>query len=284
MDGLSFLYGTLPGRILLRPLTGRWLSEISGTLLDTRISRLLIPLFIRSNHIDVSEYDLTRIHSFNDFFCRPLREGRRSVDFTPSHLAAPCDGLLTVYPLQKNLVIPVKQSAFTLEGLLRDVALAKHYEGGTCLVFRLCVDHFHRYCYADSGVKSENRRIAGRFHTVRPIALAHRPVFTENTREYTLIRSACFGTIVQMEVGAMLVGRICNHEGAANVKRGAEKGMFQYGGSTIILLLEKDRVVIDPEIMCASSAGTETPVRMGQCVGIANTGARKSGSGHRKSQ
>ena len=45
-----------------------------------------------------------------------------------------------------------------------------------------------------------------------------------------------------MEVGAMLVGRISNHPfpGAARyVEAGEEKGYFEYGGSTIILLFEK---------------------------------------------
>ena len=38
---------------------------------------------------------------------------------------------------------------------------------------------------------------------------------------------------------AMLVGRICNYHGSRQVRRGEEKGRFEYGGSTIILLIEK---------------------------------------------
>lgn len=267
MSMLDFLYGTVPGRILLRPLAGRHLSALSGRLLDTGASKMLIPLFQKRYQIDVSEYDLTRIHSFNDFFCRPLRPGMRPVDMDPEHLIAPCDGLVKAMTIRADQILTVKQSTFTLKGLLRDEALAKRYENGTCIVFRLCVDHYHRYCYADSGEKSGNRRISGRFHTVRPAALERRPVFTENSRDYTLIRSARFGTILQMEVGAMLVGRIRNREEAGMVTRGEEKGMFQYGGSTVILLLEEGRVEIRPSIMKASSEGTETPVRMGEWIG-----------------
>ena len=267
MNTLEFLYGTAFGRILLRPLAGKHVSALSGRLLDTGASKVLIPVFIRRYHMDVSEYDLTRIHSFNDFFCRPIKPGMRPVDMEPGHLIAPCDGLLKVYTISEDRILPVKQSTFTLKELLQDENLAKRYEGGTCAVFRLCVNHYHRYCYADTGRKSGNCRISGRFHTVRPVALAHRPVFTQNAREYTLIRTARFGTILQMEVGAMLVGRIRNLKGAGQVIRGEEKGMFQYGGSTIILLLEKEKVRIRQTILEASLRGEEIPVRMGEWIG-----------------
>lgn len=135
------------------------------------------------------------------------------------------------------------------------------------MVFRLCVDHYHRYCYVDSGKKSSNIFIPGRLHTVRPIALRNIPVFTENSREYTAIRSANFGTLIQMEVGAMLVGRIANHEEKGSAIRGKEKGYFQYGGSTIIVLAEPERVQIRKDILQNSEFGEETPVIMGEVIG-----------------
>lgn len=128
--------------------------------------------------------------------------------------------------LKKTPVLPVKQSSYTLTSLLRSHKLARHYEGGYCLVFRLCVNHYHRYCYVVPGAKSRNRRIPGVLHTVRPVALASRPVFTENSREYTLIRTDQLGTIVQMEVGAMLVGRIVNHEGKGTGCPRQRKGLL----------------------------------------------------------
>ena len=68
----------------------------------------------------------------------------------------------------------------------------------------------------------------------------------------------------------MLVGKIANHEtGCAEVERGAEKGTFLYGGSTIVVLVEPGKVLVDPEILMASEHGEETPVRYGQRVGKA---------------
>ncbi len=266
MELLGFLYHTRPGRILLRPLCSRRLSALCGKLLDSSVSRLLIPAFTRACHIDPSCFQMDRITSFNDFFCRKIKPELRPIDRDPSHLIAPCDGLLSVYPIQEGLVIPVKQTSFSMDRLLRDPALARHYQDGYCFVFRLCVDHYHRYCYADSGRKSANRFLPGVLHTVRPIALEQDPVFTENCREYTLIRTARFGTLLQMEVGAMLVGRICNYEGAATVTRGSEKGTFQYGGSTVILLVENAKIAPPRELLQATADGREVPVLMGQKI------------------
>ena len=270
MDLLQFLYHTPAGRMILRPLCSRTVSKACGKLLDCRASCLLISPFVRKNKIDVSQFETDRVQSFNDFFCRKIRPDLRPVDLDPSHLIAPCDGLLSVYPIRDGLVLPVKQSVFSMKRLLRDGKLSRRFEGGYCFVFRLCVNHYHRYCYAESGKKSRNRFLPGVLHTVRPVALEEYPVFTENCREYTLIRTERFGTLAQMEVGAMLVGRICNHQTEpAEVLRGREKGCFQYGGSTIILLVQAEKIKAPEKYLKATAAGEETPVQLGQAIGEA---------------
>lgn len=261
--GLRFLYRTLPGRLLLRLLTARWVSKAAGAFLDSRLSKPLIRRFVEKAGIDLSQFEADGFTCFNDCFCRRIKEGRRPFPSDPTVLAAPCDGLLSAYRVQEDTVLPVKQSAYTLSSLLKDEALAARYRGGTCLVFRLCVDHYHRYSYPTDGVKGDNVFIPGRLHTVRPIALESRPVFAENCREYTLIDTPHHGTVVQMEVGAMLVGRIVNHHGAGPVARGQEKGLFQYGGSTIILLLPADAPRVAQRYFDATQQGEETPVQLG---------------------
>ena len=269
MDALAFLYGTAPGRALLRPLLSRPFSAAAGRLLETRASRALIGPFVRSAGIELEDYDLRDIGCFNDFFCRPLKSGRRPIDREQESLIAPCDGLLTAVQIREDTVLPVKQSRYSLSRLLGDEDLAADYRDGLCLVFRLCVNHYHRYCYFESGRKGENVFLPGVLHTVRPVALEKTPVFTENCREFTCIETERFGKAVQMEVGAMLVGRIVNEAPwPREVKRGEEKGHFAYGGSTILLLLQKDAAQLLPEIREASRRGEEFPVRMGQKIGF----------------
>ncbi|MBR5096210.1 MAG: phosphatidylserine decarboxylase [Treponema sp.] len=267
MDALTFLYKSIPGRIFLKPLASRAVSKACGAFLDSSLSHFLIKPFVKNNKINLDEYQTEGIKSFNQFFRRKIKEGARQFDADPKILCSPCDGLLSVWKIESGAVIPVKQSQYTISSLLRNESLAQEFDGGLCLVFRLCVDNYHRYCYAESGKKGPNVFIPGVLHTVRPIALEARPVFVENCREWTTIESGAFGKIVQMEVGAMLVGRIVNHEGEGFAERGKEKGYFEYGGSTIILLLKKGAAQINKEILENSSAGVETPVKMGTAVG-----------------
>ena len=182
---------------------------------------------------------------------------------------APCDGLLSAYRITDGMVLPIKQSRYSVSDLLGMDAAARRFRDGVCLVFRLCVDNYHRYCYVDNGQKGPNVFLPGVLHTVRPIALESVPVFVRNCREYTIMETAHFGTVAQIEIGALLVGRIDNREGAGPIRRGEEKGRFLYGGSTVVLLLEKDRVSFDEALFTATANGIETPVVLGQVLGRA---------------
>lgn len=264
---LEFLYHTKVGRVILKLLVRPGLSKACGKFMDTRASKPLIKPFIKNNGIDMSEYVDENYKCFNDCFCRHIKPENRPVDMTPENLVAPCDGLLSAYKIADGLVIPVKGSKYSMKGLLRNEALAREFEGGTCLVFRLCVNHYHRYSYPDNGTKGENIFIPGVLHTVRPIALEAFPVFVENSREYTVLETENFGKVVQMEVGAMLVGKISNNMGAGSFKRGEEKGKFLYGGSTIIMLLREGAADVRESLFDATSRQEETPVKMGEVIG-----------------
>ena len=265
---LRFFYRTALGRLLLKPLCTRRISRLCGRFLDSGVSRPLIKPFIRRHGIDLSEYISEEFNSFNDFFSRKIKEDRRPVATEPSALIAPCDGLLSAYRVSADTVIPVKQSKYTISSLLGGDSSSENYQNGICLVFRLCVNHYHRYCYIDNGVKGKNVFLPGKLHTVRPVALEKFPVFTQNCREYTVIKTENFGDVVQMEVGAMLVGKIKNYHGPGNVRRGEEKGMFLYGGSTVIILLEEGRAHLPEELYQATENQIETPVKMGQRIGF----------------
>lgn len=269
-DGLlEWMYGTAPGRclvkIMIRPRVSRW----AGWLLDRRISALAVKPFIRKNHICMEDFEQRKFRSFNDFFTRRVLPGRRPVDVEPSHLIAPCDSKLSVYEIQPDSRFRIKGTWYTLEGLLRSSALAERYLGGMLLLFRLTVGDYHRYGYIDSGYIGESTRIDGVFHTVNPAAAQRLPIYRENTREYSLLESDHFGTVVQMEVGASMVGRIVNNPGSRRVVRGEEKGRFEFGGSTVIVLLERGRAILDADLLRNTAEDAETVVHLGEAIGTA---------------
>lgn len=267
--GLRFLYNTVLGRAVLKLLCAPWLSRLCGAFLSSRASVFLIAPFLKSNNIDTSEYFCDEFNSFNDCFTRKIRPGRREFDKNPTALVAPCDAYLSAYKITDGATFNIKNSVYNLKRLLDDSTAAKRFSNGVCLVFRLCVNHYHRYSFFDGGEITGNKFINGSLHTVRPIALEKTPVFCENSREVTYIKTDNFGNAAQIEVGAMLVGKIKNFITTGRVERGEEKGMFLYGGSTVVLIFESGKVDIDDSIFAATQNGLELSVKMGERIGSA---------------
>ena len=265
--GMRFLYNTAIGRAALRIVVSSFVSVSVGAFMSCRLSKPMIKRFVRKNGIDMSEYEDEKYRCFNDFFIRRIKPEKRPFDISPDALVAPCDGCLSVYKIDGGTVLPVKQSLYTIRDLLDGDEIAKIYDGGYCLVFRLTVKNYHRYAYTADGRKNGNTHIKGVFHTVRPIALAGYPVFVRNTREYTTVDTEAFGRITQVEVGAALVGKIKNLHGEKAVARGEEKGMFMFGGSTVIQLIEPEKVRLDDKYESAVGSGAEIPVLMGERIG-----------------
>lgn len=264
---ISFLYEHPLGQQLLKLLVQPWVSRVAGAFLSLPLSRFLIGPFVRKNQMDLSDYPETRYHTFNAFFSRKIIPSRRPVFGDAETLIAPCDGKLTAIEISGDNRFSVKGVNYTLDTLLGSCDLAEKYKGGTLLLFRLTVDDYHRYCWPFDGVPGEQNRIQGAYHTVNPLAAEKRPIYRENTREYLEIETERFGTALMMEVGALLVGRIRNHALTGPVYRGQEKGYFQFGGSTVILLLEPEAVRLDQDILCNSRNGEETVVKMGEQIG-----------------
>lgn len=268
---LSFLYGHRLTRLLLKPLVSPIISRLSGMILDSKLSCVAIRPFIMKNNINMDEFEPVLYTSYNDFFKRKIKAGTRPYSSNEKEFISPCDSRLSVYKINGNAHFVIKNTPYTVKALLKSQKLANKYEGGYIWVFRLCVDDYHRYIYPVSGMKTKNRRIAGVFHTVNPVANDYFPIYKENTREYCLIRNQTFGDVIMMEVGAMLVGKIENiHHNARQVSRGMEKGNFAFGGSTIILITEKDTVNPNANIIMNSLKNVETRVLQGETVGCSN--------------
>jgi phosphatidylserine decarboxylase len=266
---LRFLYQSTPGRALLKLLVNPFFSRLGGAFMNSRFSRGMIPSFIEKNQIDMTQYEEGPFFGYNDFFSRKIRPDARSFDLNPASLISPCDSKLSAYVIDADSLFTIKDTAYTICDLVRDPGLAGHYAGGYCLIFRLTVDDYHRYCYIDDCTKGANVFLPGKLHTVQPIALRAYNIYKENSREYTVMETAHFGKVTQVEVGALMVGRIKNHHDSGSFARGEEKGMFQFGGSTIVLLLEKDKAVLDQDILDNTALQRETVVKIGERIGSA---------------
>lgn len=266
--GLSFLYNTAAGRIILYPIVkNKFISCIIGKFMDSKLSKIMIKPFIKSHNINMNEYEEKAYSNFNDFFTRNIKKNKRPIDKNKNHFIAPCDSKLTCYKINNKLTFKVKNSTYSVESVINDKKVAKLFNKGYALVFRLSPEDYHHYAFSDGGKIINNYKINGKFHTVNPVVHDNFEVFKENTRECTLIDSLNFGRMMYVEIGALLVGKIKNIVLEGNVTKGEEKGYFMYGGSTVIILTQKDKIIIDEDIISNSLNGLETYVKYGEKIG-----------------
>lgn len=265
---VKFLYDNIFGNVILWISTRRFVSKIVGKYLDSKLSCSRIKKYIMNNNINMDDFENVKYKSFNDFFTRKIKKELRPFCNENNCFPSPCDGKVSAYIIDENKKFNIKGYDYTVSELLKNEGLANKYVGGYCIVLRLSVDDYHRYFYVDNCKKEKNVFIKGKLHTVQPYALGRRKVFSENCREYTVMHTENFGDVVQVEVGAMMVGRIVNNHGEGDFLRGEEKGKFEFGGSTIVLLVEKDKVKFDEEFFVNTLNETETKVKCGECIGV----------------
>lgn len=270
---LDWCYESPIGKSLTELLIKRKLiSKLYGNYCDTKFSKKKISSFINDFDIDINiankkTEDFT---SFNDFFFRTLTEDARPIDKDPSVLVSPGDGRLFAYDnISMDNLVQVKGITYSLSELIQDNEIAKDYEGGVCMVLRLCPTDYHRFHFVDSGIPTDTNFINGNYYSVNPVALERIPkLYCQNKREWSIFKSDNFGDIIHVEVGATCVGTIIQTYTPGNhVSKGDEKGFFKFGGSTTILFFKKDTITINEDILDQTNLNFECKVLMGETIG-----------------
>lgn len=247
-------------------------SKLYGNYCDSSLSKKKIQKFIDEFNIDMSlcKNNINDFNNFNDFFARTLTSEARPIDYNENILVSPGDGRLSAFEdINLDKIVQIKGYTYSLKELIDDPEVAEKFEGGTCLILRLCPTDYHRFHFVDSGTCGETKKISGFYYSVNPIALNNvSDLFCKNKREWSLFNSDNFGEILHVEVGATCVGTILQtYTPGKRVKKGDEKGYFKFGGSTTILFFKKGAVKIDKDIVEQTSLGFETKVNMGETIG-----------------
>jgi phosphatidylserine decarboxylase len=90
----------------------------------------------------------------------------------------------------------------------------------------------------------------------------------------TQIRTGRFGAICMVEIGACTVGSILQtFDPRLFQEKGAHKGYFELGGSTVVLLFEPGTVTFEEDLLTHSAAGMETYLRLGERLGTCLRGS-----------
>lgn len=248
-----------------------FLTKLIGKYCDSPLSKGKIKKTIQQLKIDTDEFadPVDSYKTFNEFFARKLKADARPFDTDEDVLCSPADARLTIYPrLEENLCIPVKGARFTVNELLgKTHEETSIFDGGVIMIFRLCPADYHRYHFPAKGKILDHWRIDGQLHSVNPVALKLGiKIFQHNTREVTMLELENFGRVAFVEVGAFGVGGIETTHSGETFEKMDEKGYFKFGGSTVILVFEPNKICIDHDLEERSARGIETLVRAGEHI------------------
>lgn len=274
-DLLRAMYA--PDQTLLLPL--RWamrtkkLAQLNGAFANSVLSKKNIIPFINQYSIAMEEFVLSpeQYSSFNHFFTRELKPQARVIPQDPRAFISPADSKLLVVPnITSTESFVVKNTGFTMQEFIGATIDSRPYEDGILMIFRLAPYDYHRYHFPISCTPTPAITIEGVLETVNPIAYYNGcNALCLNERHLTqLFTEKSEHPIVAVSVGAMFVGAIKEvYPANTAVSKGDEMGYFEFGGSTLVLVVPKGVLELDPVFIEHSKNNYETEVKMGDVIG-----------------
>lgn len=274
---LRLLYGEswLPTRMqrwVLSLVKLPFFSSLYGFIQKRPSSAKKIIPFIQEFGVDAAEFlePVSTFQSFNDFFIRRLKPEARPFPEDEQVAIMPADARYYFYQnIETCDGFIVKGQKFNLAELLQSTSLAQDYRQGSMVLARLCPSDYHRFHFPCDCLPGPTEGLAGALYSVNPLAIKKNiHIFSQNKRTLCKLQTSRFGQVLYMEVGATNVGSI-RQTYVPNEwqKRGGEKGYFEFGGSSLILLFPPGSIQFDEDLLAATARGIEIRCLMGQSMG-----------------
>lgn len=193
--------------------------------------------------------------SWDDFFTRKFREGRRPVASPgdPSVIANACES--APYRIAKDVKLVdrfwIKAQPYSLQHMMDMDPLAGQFAGGTVYQAFLSALSYHRWHSPVSGKIVKTRLIDGSYYA-ESLSEGFDPAGPNNSQGYitqVASRALIFIEADNPDIGLMCImfvgmaevssNEITVHEGQ-HVEKGDQLGMFHFGGSTHCLIFRPD--------------------------------------------
>ncbi len=278
-----------PGVVLQYILPHRLLSRLALYAASWRWrpwKNWLIDLVVRRFDVNMAEATQPDPHaypSFGAFFTRALKSGARIADPDPRALLMPADGRISqLGRIESGRIFQAKGQSYTAAELLGDADAAKPFDDGLFATVYLAPRDYHRVHMPWTGTLRETLHVPGRIFSVAPFAVQAIPRLFARNERLVCHFDTDFGPMCLVMVGAVLVSgvetvwsgieipkyasKIVRKDWRGKgitIDRFAEMARFNYG-STVIVLLPKDRVELDRSLV------PEQAVRLGQRLGTIN--------------
>jgi phosphatidylserine decarboxylase len=235
--------------------------DARGQFLDTPASAARISSFTVLPNWHIGDYiaDPSGWMTFNQFFARELKPGKRPID-------EPCDGKVIVSPadsvfegvwnIDANSSVTVKGVTWPIAKLLEGSPYQDAFKNGMYTHSFLNGNDYHRYHLPVGGDIKEVRRIQGRVYMdmVRKAdgslqALDGDTYQYNQERGLIVIDSPEVGLVAVLPIGMGPISSVnLTPEIGATLQKGDEFGYFMFGGSDIVMLFQNNKVIINAEV------------------------------------
>lgn len=254
-------------QVLVQDPWRRWTRdfvEARRRFLESKASTTTIAQWMADPSIRMDQYVVPPggFQSFNQFFTRDLRPGTRTIagPTDDSVLAAPTDCVVNmIQPLTSESKIPTKlNQQLNVNELLAGSAYAKYFEHGSAISCVLLPTTYHHYHAIASGTVVESRENVpgaywgmkdfGRFYNRGNFGYgASYDDFARFHRGYVVIETKSHGHVAMIPVGLDTISSVVFEDKFKQVipqhpvpiYKGDKIGHFAYGGSLVIMLVER---------------------------------------------
>ncbi len=226
--------------------------------------------------------------SWNAFFIRHFEKDARPFHGTSSDICIGCE--TTPWQYQDNLSIAsnfwIKDADYSLKDLFKDhYQYANYFQGGQAYQGFLSATHYHRWNSPLDGKIVRSWVQPGTYFAQRPGQgenpgtwegtasqpylghVAARAIFIFEHEQCGFVALICIGMV---EVSTCVIAKdylVNKGDKTVTITKGIEIGHFEFGGSTHMMLFQKDKVVLEQwAIDAVSHRDDKNPTAMGSVI------------------
>lgn len=247
-----------------------------GGYLGTGASAANIDKWMASPDVNISDYIVPKngFKTFNDFFLRKPKPKARPLDGKndSSVVVSPADGsVCQIYAEDLGTNFMIKRDVINIRQALNNSPYAQRFIGGPVLDVLLWFTDYHHFHAPVSGRVIEVGEYAGSYNYDFQNVNWYKEL-AKHKRTCYVIDTEKFGLVAMIPVGFWGVGSIMTEQKVkvgGYIKKGEEIGHFEYGGSSIILIFEPNKVKFSIPIPVRNTGDRGTPIKVRQKIGVA---------------
>ena len=259
-----YLIDLSPGHVLQADASfQRWTRKFAedwGAFLDTTESAQGIKGFFSDPSYHIGDYYVAPSGwlTFNQFFARQVRPGKRPVDglCDDSVIVSPADSVFQgQWSIKGDSKITAKGLTWSVLELLDGSPYQEKFRGGVITHSFLNVNDYHWYHVPVGGVVKEVRKIPGNV----TLDVIKKPdgsldIVDGTGYQFTqdrglIVIDSPLGLVAVLPIGMAQVSSVTlTAEVGASLAKGEEFGFFSFGGSDIVTLFEADKVQFDAKV------------------------------------